>query len=78
MATSNFDSDVSNYTIEELMKISDIVTLNEQEIVSKTDLFIDKFKITKPSISDFFVDVKKQLLDAIIEESDNALSLIHI
>ncbi len=75
MATSNFDSDVSNYTIKELMKISDIVTLNEQEIVSKTDLFIDKFKITKPSISDFFVDVKKQLLDAIIEESDNASKL---
>jgi hypothetical protein len=75
MATSNFDSNVSNYTIEELMKISGIVTLNEQEIVSKTDLFIDKFKITKPSISDFFVDVKKQLLDAITEESDNASKL---
>lgn len=70
MATSNFDSDVSNYTIEELMKISDIVSLNEKEIVSKVDSLIEKFKITKPVISDFFIEVKEKLLDAIIEYED--------
>lgn len=75
MATSNFDSDVSNYTIEELMKISGIVKLNEKEIVSKTDALIDKFKITKPNISDFFVEVKEQLLDTINQESDSASKL---
>jgi hypothetical protein len=75
MATSNFDSDVSNYTIEELMKISGIVTLNEKDIVLKTDAFIDKFKITKPNISDFFVEVKEFLLDTINKKPDNASKL---
>ena len=75
MATSNFDSDVSNYTIEELMKISGISILNEVEIISKTDALIDKFSVTKPIISDFFVEVKEELLNTINQQPDSASKL---
>ena len=75
MATSNFDSDVSNYTIEELMKISGISILNEGEITTKTDALIDKFRVTKPNISDFFVEVKEELLNTIHQKPDSASKL---
>lgn len=75
MATSNFDSDVSNYTIEELMKISGISKLNEEEIISKTDALIHKFKVLKPNISDFFVEVKEELLNIINQQIDSASKL---
>jgi len=60
--TSSFDTNISNYTLSELMAISEIDEMTPNEILTKTNKFIDKFKKTNPQISVFFKDIQSQLL----------------
>ena len=59
---SSFDTNVENYSISELMAIAEINDFNPNEIVSKTNIAIQKFKRTKPDISVFFQNIQSQLL----------------
>jgi hypothetical protein len=59
---SNFDTNVSNYTLSELMAITEIDDLDPHEITKKTNSLIDKFKTSKPIMSVFFREVQSQLL----------------
>jgi hypothetical protein len=70
---STFDTNVSNYTISELMAIIDIQDIDPEEIVTKTNKLINKFKKTNPEMSVFFKEVQSQLLQysqGIIDEND--------
>jgi hypothetical protein len=56
------DTDVSNYTLSELMAIIEINDINDDEIKSKTNKLINRFKNSNPKLSVFFRDVQSQLL----------------
>lgn len=56
------DTNVSNYTMSELMAIVDLNDLDPRSIMKSTTPFIDKFKITNPILSTFFQDVQSELL----------------
>lgn len=58
----NIDTNVENYTMGELMAISGIVDLDPDEITSKTNTFINKYKTSNPQISTFFKAIQSQLL----------------
>ena len=58
----NIDTNVSNYTISELMAISGITDIDSDEITSKTNTFITKYKTSNPQISTFFKAIQSQLL----------------
>lgn len=60
--SSNFDTNVNNYTLSELMAIVEINDLNPKEIVEKTNKAIVKFKNKNPQISVFFQNIQSQLL----------------
>jgi hypothetical protein len=74
---SNFDTNVSNYTLSELMAITEIDDLDPHEITKKTNSLIDKFKISKPQLSVFFREVQSQLLqysiDLLNEDNDDEI-----
>lgn len=59
---NNIDTNVSNYTMNELMAISGITNLNPDEITSKTNSFINKYKSVNPQVSTFFKNIQSQLL----------------
>jgi hypothetical protein len=59
---TSIDTNVSNYTLSELIAISGINQLDPDEIISKTDKRIKRFKTTEPEISVFFEEVQSQLL----------------
>jgi len=60
----DIDTNVSNYTLSELLAIVDIEDedINEDEIISKTNELINKFKTKKPLISVFFKQIQSELL----------------
>ena len=60
--SSNIDTNVSNYTLAELMVIVDLNDLDPEEIIKKTDYFIEKYKTTDPNLSIFFQSIKDELL----------------
>jgi len=60
--STNIDTDVSNYSIAELMAISDITTLNTQEVTEKTNALIIKVNKSNPVLAAFFIDVQTYLL----------------
>jgi hypothetical protein len=59
---SNIDTDVSNYTIAELMAIVELEDLNPKQIVKQTNKYIEKFKTSNPKLSTFFMEIRSQLL----------------
>jgi hypothetical protein len=59
---TTMDTNVSNYTMSELMAIVDLNDLDPRSIMKSTTPFIDKFKITNPILSTFFQDVQSELL----------------
>ena len=59
---TTLDTNVSNYTLSELLAIADINDVNRNEIISKTDKQIQRFKTSKPEISVFFREIQSQLL----------------
>jgi hypothetical protein len=61
---TDIDTNVSNYTLSELLTIVDIENedINKELILNKTNLFINKFKLKKPKFAKFFQEVQNQLL----------------
>jgi len=59
---TSVDTDVSSYTISELMAIIEVNDIDPEEIVEKTTALISKFKDSNPQLSVFFMDVQSQLL----------------
>jgi hypothetical protein len=59
---TTLDTNVSNYTLSELLAIAGINEVDRDEIISKTDKQIKRFKTTKPEISIFFREIQSQLL----------------
>jgi hypothetical protein len=60
--TSNIDTNVSNYTLSELMAIVEIDDLIPEHIVENTNYYIRKYKNKNPALSVFFKEVQSQLL----------------
>jgi len=70
----NIDTNVSNYTISELMAISEVNDINPDEIREKTDKLIQKFHHSNPRLSVFFQAIQSQLLQysmGLERENDN-------
>jgi len=61
---TDIDTNVSNYTLSELLTIVDIENedIDKDQIIEKTNQLINKFKIKNPRLSVFFKDVQSQLL----------------
>ena len=60
--TTNINTDVSAYTLSELMAIVEVQDLNPDEIVENTNFYIKRYKSKNPELSVFFQDVQSQLL----------------
>jgi hypothetical protein len=60
--TTNINTDVSAYTLSELMAIVEVQDLNPDEIVENTNFYIKRYKTKNPELSVFFQDVQSQLL----------------
>jgi hypothetical protein len=58
----NIDTDVSNYTLSELMAIVEVEELNPDTIIDNTNYLIKKYKTKNPAISVFFKQIQSQLL----------------
>jgi len=59
---SNIDTNVSNYSLSELMAIVELQDLEPNEIVTQTNKYINKFKTSNPTLSTFFMEIRSQLL----------------
>ena len=70
---TTIDTNVSNYTLSELIAIADINELDTDEIISKTDKQIKRFKGSKPEISVFFREIQSQLLQYAEGLADNSV-----
>ena len=57
-----FDTDISNYSLSELMLISGINDLNRDEIIDRTNTYIRQFKYKNPTLATFFRKIQSQLL----------------
>ena len=73
---TSIDTNVSNYSLSELLSIVEIENdeINKDEIVSKTNVYIKKYKTKNPELSIFFKEVQAQLLqyaDGLEENESN-------
>ena len=68
---TSIDTNVSNYTLSELMAIVELNDLDPSEISEKTDQLINRFKSKKPELSVFFQEIRSQLLQYADELKDN-------
>jgi hypothetical protein len=61
----DIDTDVSNYSLSELIAISGITDndFTPETIKNKTNYYINKYKTNNPTLSNFFSDIQEQLLD---------------
>ena len=59
---TTFDTNVSDYTLSELMAIVDLTDLDPTDIMNATNKYIQQYKKTDPTLSTFFQDVQSQLL----------------
>jgi hypothetical protein len=61
---TDFDTNVGNYTLSELLTIAGIENddINEEAIMTRTDKLIKQFKVKNPRLSVFFKGVQSQLL----------------
>jgi hypothetical protein len=59
---TSIDTNVSNYTMSELMAILGLNDLDPTNIVDATSSFIEKFRENNPKLSTFFQGVQSQLL----------------
>ena len=62
---TDFDTNVSNYTLSELLTIVEIDNeeTNYDDILEKTDHLINKFKTRNPKLANFFKEVQSELLE---------------
>ena len=59
---SNIDTDISNYSIAELMAISGVTSLDPKEITKQTNKLMTKLSKSNPNLSVFFMEIQSQLL----------------
>jgi len=59
---TTIDTNVSNYTLSELMAIIEVNDIDPEEIVKKTNDLQNKFKTSNPALSVFFKEIQSQLL----------------
>jgi hypothetical protein len=77
---ASVDTNVSNYTLPELLAIlnlNDSVTVDPNEVIDKTNKLISKFKNNNPELAVFFKEVQSQLLqyaDGLMIEKNEDLS----
>jgi len=65
---TDVDTDVDNYTISELLVILDLATLDQEQIMAKTNDLIQKFQDEgNDKMEQFFIDVQERLLNYSIE-----------
>ena len=70
---TSIDTNVSNYSLSELMAIVGLNDLDPREITEKTNKQINRFKGKKPELSVFFQAIQSELLqyaDGIKEDED--------
>jgi hypothetical protein len=60
---TSIDTNVSNYTLSELMAIVELNDLDPSDITDKTNKLINRFKSKNPEMSVFFQEIQQQLLD---------------
>lgn len=71
---TSIDTNVSNYTMSELMAIVNLDDLDPTSIMEATAPFVEKFKDNNPKLSTFFTDIQSQLLQYaqdLYDENDN-------
>ena len=68
---NEIDTNIENYTISELMAISEISDLNHNEIINKTNKYINSFKKNKPQVSSFFLEIQKKLIKSLDQNKNN-------
>ena len=70
---TSIDTNVSNYTLAELMAIVGLNDLDPSEITDKTNKQISRFKSKKPELSVFFQAIQSELLQYAdgLKEDDN-------
>ena len=70
---TSMDTNVSNYTLSELIAIVELNDLDPSEITDKTNKLIKRFKSKNPEMSVFFQAVQKQLLEYAngLKDNDN-------
>ena len=74
---TSVDTDVSSYTLSELMAIIEVNDIDPEEIIKNTNALISKFKDSNPQLSVFFMDVQSQLLQysqGLLAEKEEDLS----
>jgi hypothetical protein len=59
---TSIDTNVSNYTLSELMSIVSVEDFDENEIIEKTNELTTKFKHKNPQLAIFFQAIQSQLL----------------
>lgn len=77
MNMNGFDTNISNYTLSELLAIIDLDDLDPQHIIEQTNYYIRRYKNKNPTLSVFFQDVQSQLLryaDNLEPETDEETS----
>jgi hypothetical protein len=69
---ANIDTNISNYTLSELLMIVDIGNdkIDKDTVITKTNKYINKFKTKNPEFANFFREVKAQLLQY-VEDLEN-------
>ena len=69
---TSIDTNISNYTLSELLTIVDIQDdeLDKETVISKTNKYINRFKTKNPMLANFFREVKMQLLEY-VEDLEN-------
>lgn len=62
---TSIDTNVSNYSLSELLSIVELENdeINKDDIISKTNVYIKRFKTKNPQLSVFFKEVQSQLLE---------------
>jgi predicted metalloenzyme YecM len=74
---TSVDTNISNYTVAELMAIIEVNDIDPEEIVQNTTALINKFKVSNPQLSVFFMEVQSQLLQysqGLLDEREEDLS----
>jgi len=60
---TTIDTNISNYSLSELMTIIDVDSLDPETIIENTNFYINKYKTKNPNLSIFFKSIQSQLLN---------------
>ena len=64
LMTNTFDTNINNYSLSDIMTILGLEDQpSREDVIEKSDNYINKYKSSNPLISNFFMDAKKYVLD---------------